>query len=65
MPLALIFLAPITLQIFVFHASLAPGGLPMAIAVLALNWYLGLGPYRSSFSGVLRATPERGDDSAA
>ena len=57
-PLALIFLAPVTLQIFLFNAVLAPGGIALAIVLLALNWYLGLGPYRSSFSGLLRAKPD-------
>lgn len=57
-PLALIFLAPITLQIFVFHAALAPGGLPMAIVILALTWYQGLFVYRSSYSGLLQAKPD-------
>ena len=57
-PLALIFLAPITLQIFLFHAALAPGGLRMAIPILILEWYLGLFVYRSSYSGLLQATPD-------
>ena len=57
-PLALIFLAPITLQIFLFHAALAPGGLGMAILILILEWYLGLFVYRSSYSGLLQATPD-------
>ncbi len=39
-PLALVILAPITLNIFAFHAFLAPSGLPMAIVVLALQLYL-------------------------
>ncbi len=66
-PLALIFLAPISLQIFLFHAALAPGGLGLPIVILILNWYLGLFVYRSSYSGLLQATPDDdgGDGSEA
>ena len=36
-PLALIFLAPISLQIFLFHAALAPGGLGLPILILEVG----------------------------
>ena len=57
-PLALLFLIPITLNIFLFHAILEPAGLPMGLVVLALNLFLGFVGYRGSFSGVLRARPD-------
>lgn len=55
-PLALLFLAPIVLQIFLFHVFLSPdAGFPLAILVLILELYLGLVVYRSSYSEVLSA----------
>jgi len=39
-PLALVILAPICLNIFLTHAFMAPSGLPVAIAVVALEIYL-------------------------
>ena len=52
-PLALIILAPITIQIVAFH-SIAPDGMPLALLVIALH--LGLAwNYRSVFSPLLAA----------
>ena len=39
-PLALLLLAPITVNILLFHAVLAPAGLPLPIVILALHLYL-------------------------
>lgn len=39
-PLALVILAPVTLNIFLVHAFLAPEGLPLAIVIGALMIYL-------------------------
>ncbi len=39
-PLALVMLAPITINIFAFHAFLAPSGVGMAVVILALHLYL-------------------------
>lgn len=39
-PLALVVLAPIILNIFMVHASLAPSGLPLAIVIGSLEIYL-------------------------
>jgi len=39
-PLALVVLAPIIVNIFLFHAFLMPSGLPVAIVVVALEAYL-------------------------
>ncbi len=36
-PLALLLLAPVILNIFLFHVFLAPGGLPLALVVVALE----------------------------
>ena len=54
-PLALLFLAPIVLQIVLFHAFLDPGGLALPILIVILELYLGLVAYRSSFCKVLSA----------
>lgn len=40
-PLALIILAPITLNIFAVHAFLDPAGLPITLVILALHLFLG------------------------
>lgn len=53
-PLALALLAPIIVGIVFFHAVLAPGGMAIAVGVLALE--LGLAwRYRSAFAPMLRA----------
>ncbi len=57
-PLALILLAPIVVQIFLFHAMLAPEGLPLPIVIVLLEGYLGFVVYKDSFRTVLRARPE-------
>ena len=51
-PLALTMLAPITLNILVFHLALDPSGLPIAAPLLALHLFLAYS-YRGSFRGVL------------
>ena len=53
-PLALVVLAPITLQIVLFHAFLAPQGMFLQVAMLAIHLALGWF-YRSSYSELLRA----------
>ncbi len=53
-PLALLVLAPVTLNILAFHAFLAPAGLPMAVILIALHLYLAYA-YRGSFRGVLNS----------
>ena len=53
-PLALVLLAPITLQIFLFHVVLAPAGLPMAIGMLLFHVFLGYA-YRSYYAGLFTA----------
>ncbi|MFN7971375.1 MAG: DoxX family protein [Acidobacteriota bacterium] len=59
-PLALTVLAPITINIVAFHAFLAPSGLPIPLAVLALHLFLAF-TYREALRGVLalRSEPSR------
>lgn len=47
-PISLAVLAPITVNIFLFHTILAPAGAPMGILLLVLNLYLAWA-YRDSF----------------
>ncbi len=56
-PLALILLAPLTLNILAFHVFLAPAGLVFAIVLVGLNVFLAIA-YRDSFAGVLRHDAE-------
>lgn len=53
-PLALTVLAPVVLNIVLFHLFLAPGGILFGLIALILGLYLAWA-YRSSFSGVLAA----------
>jgi uncharacterized membrane protein YphA (DoxX/SURF4 family) len=52
-PLALTMLAPIVVNIVAFHVELAPEGLPLAIAILALELYLAWS-YRRAFAPLLQ-----------
>jgi hypothetical protein len=56
-PLALTLLAPIVVNIFAFHAFLAPSGVPLAVVVVALEIYLAW-TYRASFAPMLHARTE-------
>ena len=60
-PLALTMLAPVVLNIALFHVFLAPSpdGLMLPILSLALGIYLARS-YRSSFSGVLKGNAQPG-----
>lgn len=53
-PLALILLAPVVVQILLFHLFLAPDGLVIAIVLVALEAWLAW-VYRDAFRDVLRA----------
>jgi uncharacterized membrane protein YphA (DoxX/SURF4 family) len=59
-PLALTLLAPIIVNIVAFHVALAPAGMGMALAVLAVEIYLAW-VHRDAFRGVLssRSVPEK------
>lgn len=52
-PLALVIIAPISLNIFLFHAFLEPEGLPVGIALVILNAYLGY-VNRGAYAGMLK-----------
>ena len=53
-PLGLTLLGPVIVNIVLFHALLAPEGLPLAIVVSVLALVV-LAGYRSAFAGLLRA----------
>lgn len=53
-PLALTILAPITINIVLFHAILAPAGVVPGLVFLVLNFFLFFA-YKSRFDGVLKA----------
>lgn len=53
-PLGLIILAPIIVNIFFFHLFLAPGGLPLAFVVVALEVFLAW-RYQNSFAPLFSA----------
>ena len=53
-PLALALLAPNVVNIVLFHAVLAPGGLPIALLVLALELFAAWS-YREAFASMLHA----------
>jgi hypothetical protein len=52
-PLALAIVAPNVVNIVLFHAVLAPGGLPVALFVLALELFTAWS-YRDAFAPMLR-----------
>jgi len=52
-PLALLLLAPIVVNIAMFHLVLAPASLPLVVVILALGSYLAYA-YRDAFAGVLQ-----------
>ncbi|HTO54519.1 MAG TPA: DoxX family protein [Myxococcota bacterium] len=63
-PLALVLLAPVVVNIVAFHTFLAPAGLPVAIAVLALELFLAW-QYRSAYRSLLRERAELAETSSA
>jgi hypothetical protein len=50
-PLALVLLGPVIVNIFFFHALMAPEGLPLAIVVVAL-WVILAVRYKQYFAGL-------------
>ena len=52
-PLALVLLAPVIVNIFLFHALMEPGGLPLALVVIVL-WSLVFVSVRSAFAGIFK-----------
>ena len=55
-PLALITLAGIITNIFIFHMTMAPMGLPIVI-VLAALWFAAVWPLRAHFAPLLARKP--------
>jgi putative oxidoreductase len=53
-PLAVAVLAPVIVNILVFHATMAPSGLPLAL-VVALLWALIFVDVRAAFSGLFQS----------
>ena len=53
-PLAVAILAPVLVNIIVFHATMAPAGLPLAVFV-ALLWAVIFVNVRTAFSGLFQA----------
>jgi putative oxidoreductase len=53
-PIALVFLGPIIVNILLFHALIAPQGLPVALVVLAL-WSVVFFSVRRAFKGIFAA----------
>jgi uncharacterized membrane protein YphA (DoxX/SURF4 family) len=56
-PLALAIVAPNVVNILLFHAVLAPGGLPVALVVLALEVFTAWS-YRDAYASMLHARTE-------
>lgn len=54
-PLALTFLAPVVVNIFLFHALLDPGGMGMSILLVVLTGFL-IYAYRDRFAGIFSGT---------
>jgi hypothetical protein len=50
-PLALTLLAPVIVNIFLFHALMAPSGLPLAVVVIVL-WAIAAMQVRPAFAGI-------------
>ena len=65
-PLALAIVAPNVVNILMFHTFLAPGGLPVALFVLALELFTAWS-YRNAYASMLhaRTAPKASDTAAA
>jgi len=57
LPLGLILLAPVSVNILLFHIFLDPSTLAMAVVIVVMQLFLAWA-YRDSFSGVLQAGPK-------
>ena len=57
-PLALTLLGPVIVNIFCFHAFMAPEGLPLATIAVVL-WLLTFASVRSAFAGIFQARVAR------
>jgi uncharacterized membrane protein YphA (DoxX/SURF4 family) len=52
-PLGLTILGPILVNILIFHATMAPAGLPAAL-VWTLLWFIVFAGYRHAFAGIFQ-----------
>jgi putative oxidoreductase len=52
-PLALVLLGPVIVNILLFHALMAPSGLPLALVVVAL-WLIVAASVRPAFRGIFQ-----------
>lgn len=52
-PLALVLLGPVIVNIVLFHAFMAPSGLPLAVVVVVL-WFLVFADVRPAFHGIFQ-----------
>ncbi len=50
-PLGLVLLGPIVMSVLLFHALMAPQGLPLAL-VTAVLWFIVFAGFRRSFAGI-------------
>ncbi len=57
-PVALTLIGPVLVNIVLFHAFMAPAGLPLPI-VLAVLWSLVAYRHRAAFRGILAAVPKQ------
>ena len=55
-PLALVLLGPVLANIVLFHAFMAPAGLPLPI-ILAVLWCLVAYDHRAAFAGIFQPQP--------
>ncbi len=55
-PLALALLAPVLVNILLYHSLMDPAGLPIGV-VATILWVLIFIRFRGAFTGILRATP--------
>lgn len=60
-PLALVVLAPITLNILMLHLFIAPSGLPIALGICVLHLYLSFfaPPYRDTLLALFKPSSTR------
>jgi putative oxidoreductase len=56
-PLALTILAPILVNVIMFHSLMQPGGLPLAL-LFVIFWFLVFASVRSAFTGLFQSQVE-------
>lgn len=56
-PLALVLLGPVLVNVLLFHSTMDPGGLPIALLTTAL-WFIVFYGVRHAFAGIFQAKVE-------